>query len=197
LKKKFILFIGLPLLICSFLSCASDARTRNIVSKFKQTEVGRGFLLNHSEKDLEKVLAFLQDPVRNFRSVQRVADVCSHEYAYANYLAETKQKDDAGYMTFFSTHFQVATDDNVPILTYLILNCNNAFLGEAYADRYTVLFKSSPEIFIKDLRRRKNWKQIVDEIRAGNGRAFREGLAKLGDSGFELELKNYVLSMSK
>ena len=197
MKKKPILFIGLPLLICSFLSCVSDARTRNIVSKFKQTEVGRGFLINHSEKDLEKVLAFLQDPLRNFHSVQRVADVCSYEYAYAKYLAETKQKDDAGYLKFFSTHFRVATDDNVPILTYLILNCHNAFLGEALVDRYTMLFGSSPEIFIKDLRRRTNWKHIVDETRAGNWQAFKEGLAKLGDSGFELELKNYVLSISK
>jgi hypothetical protein len=154
-------------------------------------------MTNHSEKDLERVLAFLQDPVRNFRSVQRVADECSYEYAYANYLAETKQKDDAGYLTFFSTRFRIATDDNVPILTYLLLNCHNAFLGESLADRYTVLFKSSPEIFIKDLRRRKNWKQIVDETRGGDWQAFREGLAKLGDSGFELEFKNYVLSIFK
>lgn len=197
MKKERILFIGLSLLICSFLLCAPDARTRIIVSKFKQSEVGKAFLINHSEKDLEIVLSFQRDPLRNFQDVQRVANVCSYIYAYANYLAETKQKDDAGYLDFFSKHFRIATDDNVPILTYLLLNCNNAFLGEALADRYTTLFGSSPKIFIKDLRRRKNWKQIVDETRAGNWQAFEEGLAKLGDSGFELELKNYVLSMFK
>jgi hypothetical protein len=197
LKKKLISFIGLPLFMCSFLLCASDARTRIIVSKFKQSEVGRAFLINHSEKDLEIVLSFQWDPLRNFQKVQRVANVCSYIWAYAGYLAETKQKDDAGYLDFFSKHFRIATDDNVPILTYLLLNCNNAFLGEELSDVYTTLFGSSPKIFIKDLRRRKNWKQIVDETRAGNWRAFKEGLAKLGDSGFELELKNYVLSMSK
>jgi len=159
--------------------------------------VGRGFLKNHTEKNLAIVLSFERDPLRNFRDVQRVADVCSYIYAYANYLAETKQKDEAGYMNFFSKHFRIATDENVPILTYLVLNCHNAFLGESFMGQYTDLFGASPEIFIKDLKRRANWKQVVDEARVGNWRAFEEGLAKLGNSGFELELKNYVASISK
>ncbi|MGZ7065707.1 MAG: hypothetical protein ACXVI6_05055, partial [Candidatus Aminicenantales bacterium] len=129
MTKEFHLFIGIPMLVCSFLSCASDAQIRNTVSKFKQSEVGRAFLINHSEKDLEIVLSFQRDPLRNFQDVQRVADVCSYIYAYARYLAETKQKDDAGYMDFYSKHFRIATDENVPVLTYLVLNCHNAFLG--------------------------------------------------------------------
>jgi hypothetical protein len=153
--------------------------------------------MDHSERDFEKVLAFLQDPLRNFQGVQRVANVCSYIGAYVSYLAQTKQKDDAGYMDFFSKHFRIATDDNVPILNYLMLTCHDAFLMEAIADRYTVLFKVSPEIFAKDLRRRANWKQIVDRAGGGDWRAFKEGLAKLGNSAFELELKNYVLSISK
>jgi hypothetical protein len=197
LTKKLNLFIGVPLLVCSFLSCASDAQTRNIVSKFKQTERGRVFLMDHSERDLEKVLAFLQDPLRNFQGVQRVADVCSYIGAYVIYLAETKQKDDAGYIKFFSTHFRIATDANVPILSYLMLNCHDDFLMEAIVGRYTELFGVSPEIFVKDLRRRANWKRIVDEAGTGDWRAFKEGLAKLGNSEFELELKNYVASISK
>lgn len=197
MTKKLNLFIGVPLLVCSFLSCASDAQTRNIVSKFKQTERGRVFLMDHSERDLEKVLAFLQDPLRNFQGVQRVADVCSYIGAYVIYLAETKQKDDAGYIKFFSTHFRIATDANVPILSYLMLNCHDDFLMEAIVGRYTELFGVSPEIFVKDLRRRANWKRIVDEAGTGDWRAFKEGLAKLGNSEFELELKNYVASISK
>lgn len=150
MTKKSDLFIGVPLFVCILVSCVSGGQTRSIVSKFKQSEVGRAFLINHSEKDLEIVLSFQRDPLRNFEDVQRVADVCSYIYAYANYLAETKQKDDAGYMGFFSKRFRIATDENVPVLTYLVLNCHNAFLMEAIADRYTVLFKVSPEIFVKD-----------------------------------------------
>jgi hypothetical protein len=152
--------------------------------------------MDHSERDFEKVLAFLQDPLRNFQGVQRVANVCSYIGAYVSYLAQTKQKDDAGYMDFFSKHFRIATDDNVPILNYLILNCHDAFLEESLVGHYTELFGASPKIFVKDLRRRANWKRIVDECRAGDWRAFMGGLAKLGNSGFEQELKKYALSIS-
>jgi hypothetical protein len=158
--------------------------------------VGRAFLINHPEKDLEIVLSFQRDPLRNFQDVQRVADVCSYIGAYASYLAETKQKDDAGYMEFYSKHFRIATDDNVPILNYLILTCHDAFLMESIAGKYTELFGASPEIFVKDLRRRANWKWIVGRASGGNWRAFMGGLAKLGNSGFELELKKYALSIS-
>lgn len=196
LTVKFHSFIGIPLLVCSFLSCASDAQTRNIVSKFKQTEAGRAFLMNHSERDLEAALAFLHDPARNFQGVQRVANVCSYLGAYVSYLAETKQKDDAGYMDFFSKHFRIATDDNVPVLNFLMLTCHDAFLMEMIGDHYTKLFGASPEIFVRDLRRRANWKWIVGRASGGNWRAFMGGLAKLGNSGFEQELKKYALSIS-
>lgn len=171
-------------------SCVSGGQPRNIVGKFKQSEVGEDFLLNHSEKNLKIVLAFLQDPVRNFRQVQGVADVCSYIYAYANYLTETRQTDEAGYLCFLSKHFQIATDNNVPVLTYLVLSCHNAFLSEGFADQYSRLFGMYPEVFIKDLRQRANWKRIVYEGAMENWQAFNEGLAKLGNSGFERELKD-------
>jgi hypothetical protein len=196
LIRKFNLSIGALLLACFFISCVSRELIGYAINKFKQTEVGRSFLKDHSEKDLVKVLAFIQDPVRNFPDVQSVADVCSYMHAYAQYISETN--DDAiGYLTFFSTHFRIATDENVPILDYLMLNCHNAFLMDAIADYYTKLFAVSPEIFVKDLKRRANWKRIVDEAGAGDWRAFKEGLAKLGNAGFERELKNYALSVYK
>jgi len=196
-RKKLVLAVGLSFLLCAFLLSGQHGQIGDIVNKFKHSEVGRVFLRDHSEKNLETVLAFLQDPVRNFRRVQAVADVCSYIYAYVRYLAETKENDDAGYKRFYRTHFRIATDDNVPILIYLVLNCHNALFMEELTDRYTVLFKESPEVFIRDLRRRANWRQVVDEIRGGNWGAFKDGLAKLGNSGFERELKNYALAISK
>jgi hypothetical protein len=196
LTREFNTSIGIPLLVSLFLSCGLNAQTRNVVGKFKQSEVGRAFLKNHSEKDLEKVLAFIQDPVRNFPDVQRVTNLCSYIHAYGQYITE-KNDDPAGYLTTFSMCFRVATDENVPILTYLILNCHNAILSEGFADEYTKLFAVSPEIFVKDLKRRANWKTVVFLAGGGNWELFKQGLAKLGNSGFELELKNYALSMYK
>jgi hypothetical protein len=178
-------------------TCFANKQARDTARRFKETNVGRAFLANHSQKDLEIVLRFLRDPLTNFRDVQSLPDICSYIYAYANYLAESKGDDTAGYLVFLSTNFRTANEENVPVLTYLIMNCRNAFLGEAFADRYAVLFETSPSIFVKDLMKRRNWKQVVNELRGGNWGAFKAGLAKLGDSPFELELKSYVLSMER
>ena len=197
MAKKSQLLISVPLVVCVLVSCVSGGQIGNIVSKFKQSEVGKAFLLGHSEKDLEIVLAFLRDPVRNFPRVQRVANVCSYIYAYACYLAETNDKDEAGYHDLSIKYFWPATDENVPILTYLVMNCHNAFLGESFVDEYTKLFGASPEVFVRDLRRRPNWKEIVRHLTSGYWGAFTDGLARLGNSGFERELKDYALSISK
>jgi hypothetical protein len=183
-------------LVHPFALSGSDAQTTNIVAKFKHSEVGKVFLRDHSEKNLETVVAFLQDPMRNFRRVQGVADVCSYIYAYANYLTETKEKDEAGYHDLGIKYFRVATDKNVPILTYLVMNCHNAFLEESFVDEYTMLFGATPEVFVRDLRRRPNWRQVVDQVRGGYWGAFKDGLAKLGNSEFERQLKDYALSIS-
>ncbi len=191
--KKSNLSIGVLLLVFSLVSCVSRGLIGYTVSRFKHSEVGRAFLKDNSEKDLEKVLAFIHDPVRNFPDVQRVADVCSYIEAYGRFISETNE-DPVGYLNLTYAHFMIATDEIVPILTYLILNCHNAILSEGFADRYTRLFEGSPEIFIRDLKRRPNWKHVVDEVVGGDWQAFKKGLDKLGNAGFELELKNYVLS---
>ncbi len=197
MTKKCVLSIGLGLLICSLLyGSDSDTQARNAVGKFKQSEVGRVFLRDHSEKDIEKVVAFLRDPVANFRGVRSVGDVCAYIHAYAQYVSETGD-DPAGYLKFLSRHFRVATKDNVPILTYLVLNCRSAFLSEAWVAHYAELFRDYPGLFAEDLSRRKNWKRIVEEVSMDDPQAIEEGLAKLGQSKFERALKSYFLSISK
>ncbi len=197
MTKKCVLSIGLGLLICSLLyGSDSDTQARNAVGKFKQSEVGRVFLRDHSEKDLEKVAAFLRDPVANFRGVRSVGDICAYVHAYAQYISETGD-DPAGYLKFLSRHFRVATKDNVPILTYLVLNCRNAFLSEAWIAHYAELLRDYPRLFAEDLSRRKNWKRIVEEASMDDPQAINEGLAKLGQSKFELALKSCVSSISK
>ena len=191
--KKSNLSIAVLLLVFSLGSCASGGLIGYTVSRFKHSGVGRAFLKDHSEKDLKKVLAFVHDPVRNFPDVQRVADMCSYINAYGHFVSE-KNEDPVGYLNLIHAHFLIATDENVPILTYLILNCHNAILSEGFADRYTRLFEGSPEVFVRDLERRPNWKRVVDEVVGGDWQAFKRGLDKLGNTGFELELKNYVLS---
>lgn len=207
--------LALLFLISSFLCCPTvpnrenqapnDLRTNEqiteLVSKFKGTDEGKLFFKNHDEFLFRKSLSFLQYPKEFFASIERIPDLCTYFWTYQFYVHNNREVfQNFGLNDFFQfLHFNFSTVDrqNVPILTHLILVCDAAVFEEALTDIYSKLFEFHSGIFINDLKQRKNWRIIIDHLPAGDWRAFKAGISKLGSSAFELELKAYVASIEK
>jgi hypothetical protein len=163
------------------------------IHEFSSTSIGQQFLANHSSEELKKVILFLENPLVYFNELANIADYCDYISIYAYYLRSSKQVTGDIYYSFLDKYFRDIDQKRVHVLTQLLLNCKkDAIFSELLADRYTVLFGINPSVFVCDLKARKNWKEVIDSIRSGNGGAFREGIAKLGDSDFESQLKEYV-----
>jgi hypothetical protein len=83
-------------------------------------------------------------------------------------------------------------------LAFLLLNdsaCGH--WGEELADCYTILFGKDPVPFVKDLKKRADWRSVVDSLQSGSGSEFMRGVSKLGNSMFERELRSYLTFMDR
>jgi hypothetical protein len=169
----------------------------NLISAYKETDEGVAFLKKHKELDLLNVVLFLQYPSEYFCRIQRIHDLCSFMWAIEMFLYQQRNMEFDGFFGFVRRNFQVASTENVPILTYLILNCEHAYFAEELVNVYSKLFEKQYVLFIEDLKRRNDWKRIINGMPAGDWNAFKRGLAKLGNSKFELELKEYASSIDK
>jgi hypothetical protein len=169
----------------------------SLIGRFKGTGDGREFLQKHLEQDLKKVVFFLQSPSDGFCAVQDVQNICPYIWAIDWYLSKHREPAFIGFFGFLRRNFQAANAENVQWLTHLILHCGHAFLEEALANHYTVLFENSPGLFVKELEKTKDWRKVIATALGGDWRAFKAGLAKLKDSRFEVELKDYVRSLVK
>ena len=84
------------------------------------------------------------------------------------------------------------TDRKVEILTFLLLE-SDGYFGELIADKYIKLFDKSSELFLRFLSKTTYWKRVVDLLESGDFDVFGSAVKELGDSGFERELKRYVI----
>lgn len=173
-----------------------------LISQIKESPEGGRFLKEHSESDIVKVIWFLQYPRERFDAVKDITGLCDYIWAIQRYSFEKGRRGGQkiylnDFFGFLHDNFLTADCQNVKILTYLLLNCDIAVLGEALADSYTRLFECQPALFVEDLKTRENWKDIVRLLGAGDTRAFGIGLSKLGSSPFELELKAWVAALEK
>lgn len=165
------------------------------IKELSATEYGRQFLVTHSVANMKKVILFLQRPVEYFGSIKPVNDFCEYVFIYRRYINESKKLPSDFYDQFLRNNFASINKKNVPILTFLLLGCQkSALFGEVLADAYTVLFESNPEIFVEDLKKREDWKRVIDALASGSWPALQAGLNKLGDSEFEKAIKAYVSS---
>ncbi len=176
--------------LCGLLIAHAGQDVKERVKEFKGTDIGRKFLSTHSERDLEKVIMFLDDPKGYFLEIQNIKSVGAYFDAYDYYLWHKEHK--SSFIDLLHYKFQTVDVDKAEILTFLRLNyrsggINSEDLTRTYAD----LFKSYPAVFIKVLEKRKDWKLVVDSLQM-DWSLFKEGVAKLGNSAFEKEFKAYV-----
>jgi hypothetical protein len=161
------------------------------IAELKRTDYGGRFMEGKSDKDLETVILFLQDPGEYFQSVKKIANLFSYIEVYSRYLGEEK-KSGCGFNFFLREHFDVVDETRAEILIYLLMSADGEYVEEA-ADWFTVAFNSYPDVFVRILRD-KDWKRIVDRLDAGNWNEFKSGLAKLGNSKFEKVFREYALA---
>ena len=191
LKKALII---IPMIL--FLRVAFSYELPDVNDQIKElsaTEYGRQFLATHSIANMKKIILFLQCPVEYFDCIKPVNNFCEYIFIYRRYINESKKLPSDFYDQFLRNNFASINKNNVPILTFLLLGCQeSALFGEVLADVYTVLFESNPEIFVEDLKKREDWKHVIDALASGSWPALQAGLNKLGDSEFEKAIKAYV-----
>jgi hypothetical protein len=197
--KTRLTIIAIMVSMCQFLQAFDQEDTKNQIKEIVAWVQSRN--TNHpnypridSEEALEKVILFVKDPMK-YSYLPRTMDgyqLWTYIRLYDNFLYEAKK---IGGGTYFfqqlSTITETMNDEKVTLVTSLFINCNGAFNCELLCSLYTVLFGRNPALFVKDLEKRKDWKRVIGDLAPGDYEAFRAGLAKLGDSKFEKELKTY------
>ncbi len=141
------------------------------------------------EKALEDVILFIHDPVTCLDSIKYLDSY--HLWTYIGmYDAVLKGGD-----YFLDQLRDIASnidDKTIKLVTYLLHErMPDGVTGEMLAYMYTELFEAYPGQFVIDLKARPDWKSVIDRLAIGGYKQLRAGLAKLGDTKFEKELKAY------
>lgn len=176
-----------------------SARIDEFVGRFKGTKVGGVFLQEHAEDDVRKTLAFLQNPKGHYGTVQDLPDLCAFMAAIGRYTAtflpgnDPSGLDDGSALTW--RYFREADAENIALLTSLMMRCESPEIRFPFAEQYTKLFEIYYGVIVKDLERRTNWRDVIRAASMGDKETFFSGLAKLGNSPFEQELKAYAGSL--
>jgi hypothetical protein len=148
----------------------------------------------HEEREgkLGDVAAFLSDPVANFDKVRHLDDLCLWIGRYDRSLFEAGVRNYRSLSSFFQKNFHEIDEKKVEILIHMNIHCGSGGLnGEILGSQTARIFRDYPQMFIEALEKNRDWKKFINGITIG-WRDFSEGLAKLGDSGFEQEIRKYV-----
>jgi hypothetical protein len=171
---------------------ASQFTDRRLL-EFKNSAPGQQFLRTHSEQDLSKVIRFLDDPKGGFDCIQKIADVAKYVDSY-DYFVMTTGRQKEGFWYFLHKNFQSVDPDKADILTFLLLSFRfeGGINAEALGSTYAHLFAADPSVFLPAMEKDDRWKSVVESLFA-EWSIFKKGVAKLGDSEFERQLKAYVV----
>jgi len=154
----------------------------------------------NSEEALEKVILFVNDPLK-YSDLPHAMDgyqLWNYIYLYDSFLFQTKKsKVEFFFFQQLDTLTKTMNDEKVMLVTTLFINCHGALYCEGLCGYYTELFGRYPALFVKDLKKRNDWKRIIGDLAPGDYEAMKAGLAKLGDSKFERELKEFWVECEK
>jgi hypothetical protein len=200
MKNRMAIVMVIALIIPQFLQAFDENAAKERVKEIKvwlpTFEYAWQYKVD-SEEALEKVILFVENPLK-YVSVVRGIDhksLVRNKLLYETFLYETKRATDGMY--FYSQLLSISrtmSKEKVSLMTFVLLDCCDALEGEAIAGLYARLFMANTRMFIKFLKGRSDWKQVVNEF--GNFNADQTGtiLNNLGDSEFEKEFKEYVFT---
>jgi len=132
-------------------------------------------------------MLFMADPIKNFEKIRDI----QNPFAYIE-IAETNSKRGI-FESFLKRFFFKADYKRAKILVFLIMLKPTGEIGYLLVDRIIDLFVSCPKPFLDVLRKRTDWANFVEFMKAGNWIDFIAAVRGLADSGFEGTFKRYVL----
>lgn len=139
------------------------------------------------EDEYSRVIAFLNDPIKNFKDIQNIKDPLW-------YISITEKNSEGGaFQQFLSRHFLTINRKKARILIYLLWLEPAGEFGESLIDRIIQLFVSNPTPFLRELQERADWPLFIGLMRVGDYFEFVAAVKKLGVSGFEGEFRKRVL----
>jgi hypothetical protein len=152
------------------------------------------------EKALEDVILFINDPLDRFDSIMHLN---THQLWHYIGMYDYVLKGRKGIGTFY--FFDRLEKSMIPVnatkvklVTYLVHDrMPDGVDAEFMVDIYTKLFEVNPHLFVNDLKTRSDWKDLIGCLASGDYMAMNRGLAKLGNSRFEKELKAYWAECEK
>ncbi len=191
--------VCMPLLAQDFLPYNEDQIKTQIKEifapypKLQETFAHQIFMLSSSPENMKITIFFLQNPLKYFDDEKRVPDPFSYFALYEQYLKDKKEVDANCFLLedFFNQHFKTIDEKRIQIITFL-LECSSGIDWDVVSIYYVKFFLRNTHLFIEDLRKRDNWRDIIKSsffIDQDNTEA---AIAELGNSEFEKELKKYM-----
>lgn len=155
-----------------------------------------------SEDTLRKTINFVENPGDYFYQIRtldmtqfwdsiRIYDAFMYDNKKATIFYFHKRLSD-----FYGVgHWHgVNASVDISIITFLLLNCPSGDYGGLIKDLYLYTFASYWHSFIPQLKKRRDWKLIVDEFGAERTEQIEMVMIRLGKSEFEKELREYLLT---
>jgi len=152
---------------------------------------GNDFYKHYTERDLEKFLHFLGDPVHYFSEIQDIPNLGPYFEIYESYLEIKNGVREVALSNFLDQHFKTINCAKASILVFLLQHTNGIY-SEITSSWYARLFSTQSKVLIRDLKKRVNWKEVVASLIPGDPVDFRSAVEALGNSSFEREFKHYV-----
>ena len=148
-----------------------------------------------AEERLNDIESFLNDPITNFDRIKQIKNLCNLIDRYEQNLLKN-QSPTVGVLTvFFNRHFGEVDEMRAKIVIHMILHCGSGIQGEILIEKAAILFCAQPQMFVKVLEKTEDWKMVIcDLFYLGD---ISKGLEKLGNSRFEMKIKEYVKELEK
>jgi hypothetical protein len=125
--------------------------------------------------------------------MQNIRSLWAYIGVYQRFLRETHEIEGSIWGSFLETHYQNIDKKKLSILTFLFLAAPPGVSKASFADIYVKFFNSNPDLFVQDLKKREDWKRIIDDL-LNYGSSLTMGLDRLANTVFEIELKTYINS---
>ncbi len=173
---------GILIVVCLiYLGCHTYAFGNNDIPAYIQ-----------ETDDLE---AFLEDPVANFDRLKAIPNLCDrviqgYELKRAFQGPRGPRPDFLDLL--FSRHFQEFDEKKIEIVIYLNRNLWRCY-GKIW-EKTGMIFGLQPEMFVRVLEHEAEWRDVIDGLSL-KWESFSAPLRRLGDSGFEREVKDYAFSI--
>lgn len=147
------------------------------------------------EEQFNDIGAFFNDPIANFDRIKQIENLGELISRYERGFNKNQSLTDNFLTEFFNRHFGEIDEIRIKIVIHMILHCGSGAHSEILSDKAAQLFCVQPLMFVMVLEKTEDWKLVIrDLFYLGD---ISKGLEKLGNSKFEMKIKEYVKELEK